>query len=76
MANPTQRIQEEILEVIKKSETPLTITSIANKSGKGYYETRMTIEYFRKFGIINTIVSSGNVTIVQLNKPIIQNATA
>ena len=75
MVNPTQRIQEEIFEVINKSKTPLSITAIATKSRKGFKETKQTIEFFKKFGIIKTIVSSGNVTIVQLNKPTIQNAS-
>lgn len=74
-SNPTQRTQKEILDVIQKSEMPMSITAIANKSGKGLYATKQTVEFLKRFGVVKTIVSSGNTTFVILNKTGEQNAT-
>lgn len=74
-SNPTQKTQKEILDVIKKSKLPMSITAIADASGKGLYAVQETIKYLQGFGVVRTLITSGNTTIVQLNKPgIMENA--
>ena len=65
-ANPTKRLMNEIYEVIKKAEMPMSTTAIAKQSGKGLYATKQSIEFLEKFGIVKTITSSGNQTMVFL----------
>lgn len=72
--NPTQSTINEIYEVIQKSDTPMSITAIATKSGKILYATRKAIEFLKSFGIVKTLISSGNQTIVIINKE--KNVTA
>lgn len=73
-ANPTARIQEDILQVIQKTKTPMSINAISSQSKKSSYQVKATIEFLKKFGIIETIVSSGRTTLVHLNKNEVQNA--
>jgi len=66
-ANPTIKTQQEILNVIQNSEAPMSVSAIADSSGKGLYATKQAVEFFEKLGVIRTITSSGNTTIVILN---------
>lgn len=74
-ANPTQKTQQEIFRVIQKSEAPMTLTAIAESSRKGLYAVQETIKFLEHVGLIKTLVTSGNTTIVMLNKNPINNAT-
>lgn len=67
-ANPTKETQEKVLEVIKRTEKPLTITGVAQQSGVGFYQTRVSIDFLKSLGVLETIKTEGNVTIVFLKK--------
>jgi Fe2+ or Zn2+ uptake regulation protein len=67
-ANPTQKTQEKVLEVIRKSENPMSITAISDATGSGLYAVQKTINFLKGLGIIKTITSSGNTTLVILEK--------
>lgn len=64
-ANPTIETQERIIQVIKKSEKPISITSISKLSKTGFNETKSSVAFLHKLGIVDLIVSSGNVTLVK-----------
>lgn len=74
-ANPTVETQERVLETIKNSEKPLTITSISQISKVGFNEVKCSIAFLKSLGVLETIVSGGNVTMVFLKKGDVQNAT-
>lgn len=67
-ANPTQKTQQEILDVIQKSKLPMSVTAIASETGKGIYAVQETIKFLQRVGVVNTIITSGKSTIVFLNK--------
>jgi len=73
-ANPTIRIQNRIIEVIKKSKRPMSITAIAKKANTGFNETKRSIDFLYKLKVIDLVISSGNSTIVILKRGE-QNAT-
>lgn len=65
-ANPTLETQEKILNVLRNTEKPISITAISKNSKTGFNETKSSIKFFHKLGIIELIVSSGNTSLVQL----------
>ena len=67
-ANPTIRIQERIINVIRKSEKPISLTKISELSKTGFNETKNSINFLHKLGFIDIIVSTGNITFVILKK--------
>jgi len=75
-ANPTIETQNKIIEVIERAESPLSLTAISKLSKTGFYETKSSITFLHKLGIIDLVVSSGNVTLVTLKTGVQKNATA
>lgn len=69
-ANPTARIQEDILQVIQKTKTPMSINAISSQSKKSSYQVKATIEILKRFGVVETIVSSGRTTLIQLKNEV------
>jgi len=67
-ANPTMKVQEKILEVIGKSKNPISITSISKLSKTSFYQTKVSIDFLYRLGILDLIISSGNSTFVILKK--------
>ncbi len=67
-ANPTMKVQEKILEVIEKSKNPISITSISKLSKTSFYQTKVSIDFLYRLGILDLIISSGNSTFVILKK--------
>lgn len=75
MSNPTMKTQEKVLDIIKKSEH-ISINEIANQSGLNFYQVKASINYLKRLGVVSLIVSSNNMTLVQLNKGVQNVATA
>jgi hypothetical protein len=67
-ANPTMKVQEKILEVIENSKNPISITSISKLSKTSYYQTKVSIDFLYRLGVLDLIISSGNSTFVILKK--------
>lgn len=67
-ANPTAKTQEEILQVIKKSDIPMSLTAIAERTNKSFYQVKATVRVLENFDIVKTMSSSGNTTFVFLTK--------
>lgn len=75
-ANPTIKIQERILGVIRNSENPVSITGISKISGAGFNETKASVKFLGSLGVLETIVSASGVTLVQIKNQGAKNATA
>lgn len=67
-ANPTMKVQEKILEVVENSKNPISITSLAKLSKTSFYQTKVSIDFLYRLGIVDLIISSGNSTFVILKK--------
>jgi len=65
MVNPTIKTQEKILEIVKNTFSPMSFSSIARESKKGFGEVKMSIEFFQKLGIVELIVSNEKITLVK-----------
>lgn len=67
-ANPTMKVQEKILGVVENSKNPISITSLAKLSKTSFYQTKVSIDFLYRLGIVDLIISSGNSTFVILKK--------
>lgn len=67
-ANPTIKTQNRILNAIRQSDKPLSLTAISKRSGTGFNEVKSSIEFFQDLGIIEVIISSGTITLVQIKR--------
>lgn len=69
-SNPTQKTQDKILEVLRKTpETEMqTITSLAEKTNLSTNQVRASVEWLESLGIIQLIVSSGGTTLVKIRR--------
>lgn len=74
-ANPTIETQEKIIKVIQEAEMPISITSVSKLSKTSFYQTKTSIDFLHKLGVIDLIISSGNSTFVILKKIGEQNGT-
>lgn len=73
-ANPTIETQERIIKIIQKAKKPISITSISKLAKTSFYQTRTSISFLYKLGVLDLIISSGNITLVRL-KGADKNAT-
>jgi len=65
-ANPTMKVQEKILKVIELSKNPISITAVSKLSKTSFYQTKVSIDYLYRLGVLELIISSGNSTFVIL----------
>ena len=72
-SNPTVETQNKILEAVRNSARPISITSLSKLAGTSYYQTRSSINFLYKLGIVDLIVSSGNSKFVILIKKEVKN---
>lgn len=68
-ANPTIRIQEKIIGILEETKNPIAISNLSKKAKTSYYQTRESINFLERLGIVVLIVSEGsNSILVQLKK--------
>jgi len=67
-ANPTIETQNRIIEVIKNSNNPISLTAISKLSKKGFNEVKASVNFLTRLGVLELIISSGNSTFVILKK--------
>ncbi|MFA5723671.1 MAG: hypothetical protein WC979_05415 [Candidatus Pacearchaeota archaeon] len=63
-SNPTIKTQEEIIKAVFENENPLSLTAISKKTNKSLSQVKATIIFLENLGIVKTLVSSGNTTLV------------
>ncbi len=71
--NPTVETQEKIIKIIEGIRGPISITTLSKLSKTGFNETKTSIAFLHKFGIVE-IISSGGTTLVEYRGK--QNAEA
>jgi len=60
------KVQEKILKVIELSKNPISITAVSKLSKTSFYQTKVSIDYLYRLGVLELIISSGNSTFVIL----------
>lgn len=63
-SNPTIKTQKEILSVIERSPTPMSITAIAFSAKKNLNAVKETVDFLEKLGLLTKIITSGNTTVI------------
>lgn len=72
-ANPTIETQEKILEVLRYSERPISITQISKLAKTSFNQAKTSVKFLSRLGVLELIISSGNTTFVILNKKEVKN---
>jgi hypothetical protein len=73
-ANPTLRVCERVLRVIRDSQKPIALTRVSKISKAGFYETKTAVDFFIKLGVLRKVLASGDFCFLEFIFPKLNSA--
>lgn len=66
-ANPTIKTQEKVLNTLRIIASPMSLSRLAKEGNVSIYQVKASITFLQKLGIVRTLISNGNTTLVFLD---------